>query len=130
MAAYVYPAIFEPFDDGTDGYVVTFPDIPGCVTEGFSLEEAIRMAHDALYQMMASYEDSGNRPNFSASKITDLKFDREKGEFPSLISVETKDSTVVRKTVSLPKWMADGAVERHISLSKTLQSALEERLNA
>ena len=127
---YVYPAIFEPFDDGTGGYVVTFPDIPGCMTEGFSLEEALHMAHDALQQIMSSYEDAGKNPNFPSSRINDIKCDRNKGEFPSLISVETKDRTVIRKTVSLPKWMAEGAEKKHISLSKTLQSALEERLNA
>ena len=40
-----YPAVFHE-EDG--GYTVTFPDIPGCVTEGDSLEEALRMAKDAM----------------------------------------------------------------------------------
>ena len=29
-----YPAIFTPFEDGAEGDVVEFPDLPGCVTEG------------------------------------------------------------------------------------------------
>lgn len=42
----VYPAIFTPFDN-TDGYTVEVPDLPGCVTEGDSLVDAIEMAVDA-----------------------------------------------------------------------------------
>lgn len=29
---YLFPAIFERGD--VDGYTVTFPDLPGCITEG------------------------------------------------------------------------------------------------
>ena len=38
----VYPAIFSPWDDG-DGYTVEVPDLPGCVTEGATLADAILM---------------------------------------------------------------------------------------
>lgn len=33
-----YPAVFSPASEG--GYVVTFPDFPGCVTEGDTFEQA------------------------------------------------------------------------------------------
>lgn len=42
----VYPSIFTPFGD-IDGYTVEVPDLPGCVTEGNSLVDAIEMAVDA-----------------------------------------------------------------------------------
>ena len=42
----VYKAIFTPFEDG-EGYTVEGPDLPGCVTEGDSLAEAIEMGQDA-----------------------------------------------------------------------------------
>lgn len=42
----VYPAIFNPFE-GAPGYTVVAPDLPGCVTEGDSLTDAIFMAEDA-----------------------------------------------------------------------------------
>ncbi len=41
-----YPARFEREDDG--GYFVRFLDLPGCVTEGETLEEAKTMAKEAL----------------------------------------------------------------------------------
>ena len=44
----IYPAVFYPFSDGSGGYTVEFPDLPGCVTEGNDLEEAFEMAIDAV----------------------------------------------------------------------------------
>ncbi len=42
----IYPAIFEKLEE-QDGYCVTFPDLPGCVTQGSSLPNAIENAQDA-----------------------------------------------------------------------------------
>lgn len=41
-----YFGIIEPAEEG--GYVVSFPDFPGCNTEGDTLDEAYAMAEDAL----------------------------------------------------------------------------------
>ncbi|MHC9540666.1 MAG: type II toxin-antitoxin system HicB family antitoxin [Vulcanimicrobiota bacterium] len=41
-----YPARFEPAEEG--GYIVEFLDLPGCVTEGDTLEESQAMAKEAL----------------------------------------------------------------------------------
>ena len=46
----IYPAVFYPYSDGSGGYVVEFPDLPGCVTGGKNLQEAIEMATDAAWQ--------------------------------------------------------------------------------
>ena len=46
MEKIIYPAIFHRGEDG--GYWVEFPDLPGCLTEGDTLEEAFLMAGDAL----------------------------------------------------------------------------------
>lgn len=40
MDRYIYPAIFDPCEEG--GYSVTFPDLPGCITEGDTVEEALK----------------------------------------------------------------------------------------
>ena len=44
-----YPAIFEIAEDGIN---VSFPDIPGCFTCGFTKQEALQMAKDALELML------------------------------------------------------------------------------
>lgn len=46
MPTPVYTVIYEPQPEG--GYTVTVPALPGCVTEGDTLDDARRMAEDAI----------------------------------------------------------------------------------
>lgn len=39
----IYPSVFSPCET-IPGYTVVVPDLPGCVTEGSSLADAILMA--------------------------------------------------------------------------------------
>ena len=50
MAEYVYPAIFHANEDNT--FTITYPDLPGCITEGKSLANAMYMAQYALTQWL------------------------------------------------------------------------------
>ena len=43
-----YVATLDPHDDGSGRYDVTFADLPGCVTQGTDLEDALRMAQEAV----------------------------------------------------------------------------------
>jgi antitoxin HicB len=47
MSEYQYTIILHP-DIEEGGYTVTVPTLPGCVTQGETLEEAIAMAKDAI----------------------------------------------------------------------------------
>lgn len=47
-----FTAIFEPAEEG--GYTVVVPSLPGCVTEGDTLEEAVKMAKDAIQAYIES----------------------------------------------------------------------------
>ena len=49
-----YPAKFEIAPEG--GYIVEFIDIPSCVTEGDTLEDAKAMAKEALSAMLYSLD--------------------------------------------------------------------------
>lgn len=42
-----YTVIFEPAEEG--GFIVHVPSLPGCHTQGETLDEAYRMAQDAIY---------------------------------------------------------------------------------
>lgn len=53
-----YPARFEPHH-GAGGFVVTFPDFDGGVTQGETLEEAYEMAEDLLATIVGHYLDTG-----------------------------------------------------------------------
>jgi antitoxin HicB len=54
---YSFTMLFEPAEEG--GYVVTCPALPGLVTEGDTLEEASRMAADALRLYLETLIEDG-----------------------------------------------------------------------
>jgi predicted RNase H-like HicB family nuclease len=120
---YVYPAIFHRNEDGS--YTVVYPDLPGCISEGKTLGNALYMAQSALKQWIGYLADKG-QAIATASDLEDIK--TSVGEFVNLICAEVKDSRAVKRTVSIPKWMDDKAVESGLSLSRVLQDALSERL--
>lgn len=125
MAEYVYPAIFHPNDDGS--YTITYPDLPGCISEGKSLGNAMHMAQSALTQWMEYLTDKQQAIPV-ASNLKGIETTSE--EFTSLIRAEIKDGRAVKRTVSIPKWMDDQVTEAGLSLSRVLQDALKDRLNA
>ena len=58
MDRYVFPAVFDPCEEG--GYTVTFPDLPGCITEGDTEEESFQMAKEALELHLYGMERDGD----------------------------------------------------------------------
>jgi len=46
----------------------------------------------------------------------------------NFIRADIKDGRAIKRTVSIPKWMDDKAVQSGLSLSRVLQDALSERL--
>ena len=52
---HIYPAIFHVNNDGS--YTITFPDLPGCISEGKSLGNALSMAQSALNQWIEYLTD-------------------------------------------------------------------------
>lgn len=54
---YRYTVIFEPAQEG--GYVVTVPALPGCATQGETLEEARQMVKEAIQAYLESLQQDG-----------------------------------------------------------------------
>lgn len=126
MAEYVYPALFHlNQDDGS--YTITYPDLPGCISEGKSLENALYMAQDALRVWLGHLLDHGEDiPAPTALQ----QVSAGPGSFANLIRAVVREDRAVRRTVSIPKWMDDQVSAAGISLSKVLQEALRARLSA
>ncbi len=57
MSTYTYTVILEPEPEG--GYVVHCPSLPGVVTEGETVEEALAMARDAITGYFESLRKDG-----------------------------------------------------------------------
>ena len=105
----VYPIILYPMEEHEGGYTVEVPDLPGCVTEGHDLADALDMARDAASGwILDEMEDGRAVPH--ASNITDVKPDEPDG-IVSLISLdmdayaEKYGSKAVRKNVTIPAWL-------------------------
>jgi predicted RNase H-like HicB family nuclease len=62
-----YDVVFEPQDEG--GFTAYVPDLPGCVSEGETLEEAAAMIQEA----MALYLESRQEHSWALPKIEHRK---------------------------------------------------------
>lgn len=123
----IYPAVFRPFTDQSGGYVVEFPDLPGCVTEGKDLEQAIEMGIDAASGwILGELKDGEKIPPASAySEIT-----VENGCMINMLLLdidayeEKYGEKAVRKNLTIPAWLNTFAEKNNINFSKLLQDAL------
>ena len=127
----VYPAIFTPYEDGSGGYAVEFPDLPGCVTGGDDMAEAIFMAEDAASGwVLTELEDGKKAPK--ASEFGGIN--TEPGQFVNMVALdmdtyaEKYGSKAVKKTLTIPAWLNDLADKNNINYSQTLQDALIKKL--
>ena len=120
---YAYPAIFEHAAEG--GYIVSFPDLPGCYSQGDNLADAIFFAQKALAQWLIYLSDK-NIDIPVPSPMQAVRVDK-KTEFVNLVSATVKEGQAVKRTVSIPKWMDQKVVESGLSLSRVLQETLNDR---
>jgi Uncharacterized conserved protein len=129
----VYPAIFIPFEDGSGGYTIEFPDLPGCVSEGSDLADALFMAEDAASGWILSELEEGNKVPKS-SRIEKIK--EAYGGLINLVPLDMDSYAAkygnksVKKTLTLPAWMNTYVEEHNISCSKILQNAISELVQA
>jgi predicted RNase H-like HicB family nuclease len=103
----LFPAIFEPQPEG--GFTVTFPDLPGCITEGDTEAEATNMALDALQGF-----------------IEVLQMDKDDIPSPSSFDEIKKSAPINSIIVMLPVLFND---VRHKRINITLGESLIERID-
>ena len=128
MEKIVYPACFYPYED-KPGYLVVVPDLPGCVSGGHSLAEAIEMGTDAASGwVLDEMEDGKAVPK--ASLPEDIIADEEPNGFVSMLVLdmdayaEKYGSKAVRKNLTIPAWQNTFAELHNLNVSKVLQDAL------
>ncbi|NLJ15997.1 MAG: HicB family protein [Clostridiales bacterium] len=119
----IYPAIFHR-EEGS--YWVEFPDLEGCQSFGDTLEETLENAKEALAAYYVTLMEQGKQVK-SPRDILGLK--AAKNEFVSLVEANLiEKSKAVKKTLTIPSWLNEKALEKNINFSQTLQEALQERL--
>jgi predicted RNase H-like HicB family nuclease len=137
----VYPACF--FKE-SNSYSVIFPDLNWLSTCGETIDDAMAMAVDCLAGYLYACEKDGD-PIPSPSTLTDIDINSvaEKiapgdpiGEaFVNMVSVDVRTyakehfEKSVRKTLTIPVWLNNAALEQGINFSQTLQEALIRKLS-
>ena len=123
---YFYPAIFQV---EADGYSVFVPDIPGCMTQGDTMEEALAMVQEAIGLML---EDVAPADYPAASLPQDLVLEKDQFAlmvpFDKLAYDKRYNAKAVKKTLSVPKWLDTLAKEHNVNFSNILQNALMREL--
>lgn len=126
MAKYFYPVVFEPEEVGVSVYV---PDIPGCFTQGDSLEDALDNVQEAIGLML---EGKAPEDYPQASKPNALAIEGQQFvmmvAFDKLAYDRKYNSKSVKKTLSIPAWLNNLAQERNVNFSNLLQRALLNEL--
>ena len=138
----VYPACFYHDEDG---YSVVFPDLNWLSTCGETMEEAMSMAVDCMAGYLFMSEKEGEEVP-APSKLDEidpvavakeLEFDEPIGEtFVNMVSVDvaayakTHFEKSVKKTLSIPAWLNQAAIEKGINFSQVLQEALISKVSA
>lgn len=110
-------------------YAIDFPDLPGTHAQCRDLMDVQREAEESLCSFLLAAQAVGEGVGAPSASI-ELK----DGEMAVIITADLDayrkqhDTKPVRKTVSLPQWMAEGAERKKLSLSKVLQESLSARL--
>jgi predicted RNase H-like HicB family nuclease len=121
-----YPACFYQ-DEETGRYTVEVPDLPGCVTGGATLPDAILMAEDAASGWVLDELEDG-KPIPPATPVQAVVPDA--GGFVSVLALdmdayaEKYGNAAVRKNCTIPAWLNTFAEARHINFSKVLTDGL------
>lgn len=123
----IYPAVFHKEDNA---YWVEFPDLEGCSSFGDTLEEALANAREALEGYSISLIENKEKlpPPSDISGIT------PSDGFVSIVDIDLSAylnrEKAVKKTLTIPEWLNEAAMERGINFSQTLQDALLAQITA
>lgn len=121
-----YPACFYP-DEEKNAFAVVIPDLPGCVSGGDTLADAILMGTDAASGWVLDELEDG-KPAPKASPLESITPDP--GGFVSMLVLdmdayaEKYGEKAVRKNLTIPAWLNTFAENNHINFSQVLQDSL------
>ena len=126
---YDFPALLHYTRDGRIG--ITFPDLPGCVSQAHSDGEAVSMATEALELHIYGMEQS-ETPVPNPSRLSEIP--TEPDQRTILVTAimplvrEDMETKAVKKTLTIPAWLNRAAEAAHVNFSALLQRSLREHL--
>lgn len=119
---FIYPAIIH---EDSDGLWAEFPDLEGCTTYGDSVAEILSNAAEAMELFVLGLLEDGEKPPVptDAKEITGL----DAHSYVTLIRSDVdlaKNTKSVKKTLTIPAWLNQRALDQGVNFSKVLQEAL------
>lgn len=131
MKKLFYPALFHKAEEG--GFWVSFPDMPECLTQGDDMTQAYEMAVDALGLALTCREQE-QQPFPAVSDPTAITPEPDSFlvviEFDMLAYKKRTNSRAIKKTLSIPEWLNEAAMEKGLNFSQVLQEALLLKIQA
>ena len=127
MKKLIYPCVVRKEDDI---YYANFPDFNACFTDAENIDELFANTKEVLNGVI--FTMLKNKMDLPAAG-ENIKL--EEGEFIILVESPVgaiKDrinNMAVKKTLTLPAWMNEMAMEHDINFSQVLQEGLKRELN-
>lgn len=137
----MYPACF--FQEN-NSYSVVFPDLNWLATQGDTFEDAMEMAVECLAGYLHTCQRDGDSIP-KPSKLSDINPESVAKEldpdspmcnaFVNMVSVDVASyakehfEKSVKKTLTIPAWLNNAALEKGINFSQVLQDALKAQLH-
>ncbi len=130
-----YPVIFTQTNDEKKTVLVYVPDLDRA-TEGYGLDDAIKMARDLIGNMLldTADEDFPKASEIDAVDVSKSEFADAGKSFVSLVDVDMtafrrmQKTKTVRRNITLPEWLDDMAKDAKINVSALVQEALKQKL--
>lgn len=137
-----YPALFLKEKD-SNAYTVTFPDLEGCITYGDDINDALKMAQDALgAYLFEYYTKPESMPKPSTLEDIDINIEEDDKEyfitdqsFRNYVSLDLSEyirkssNKTVKKTLTIPSYLNEAGIESNLNFSLILQEAIKKELN-
>lgn len=123
--------------DADSDFGVSFPDFPGCITAGSTLDEARAMAEEALaFHVEGMLEDGEAIPE--PSSLTDIMADPQNRDGVAVLVALKAEPKTVRVNITLPddtlreidRYASDHGFTRSGLLAAAARKAIREGLDA
>ncbi len=119
-----YLAVFEPTETG---YSVYFPDLPGCISIGKSIQEASENAKEALelhvYGMESDKETLPEASQALTAEVVTGCIVVPITIYPDLVK-QKLDNRKVKTNCTLPAWVKNLAEENKLNYSQLLEASI------
>lgn len=119
-----YLAVLEPTNKG---YSVFFPDMPGCISVGNSIQEASENAKEALELHVYGIELDGDALPDASQKLNTKDIEGcivvPITIYPDLVK-QKLDNRKVKTNCTLPAWVKNLAEENKLNYSQLLETSI------